>query len=52
MSSVHPSQDTVIEGLHAHAYPVDSQLQKAPDIFLTLFDDVLRVHFDGELVAI
>ena len=50
MAAVHPAEDSVVEGLDAHADPVHAKGKESMDIFMPFFHDVLRVHFYGELI--
>ena len=49
--AVHPPEHPVVEGLDADAQAVHAQGKEAFDIALSLFDEVLRVHFHRELAV-
>ena len=49
--AVHPLQEVVVEGLHAHADAVHAQLPEAFQVGEALLDDVVRVDFHGEFLV-
>ena len=49
VAPVHPTENPVVERLHAHAHAVDSQLQQPADVRRPLLNDILRIHLDRKL---
>ena len=49
VAAVHPTEQVLIKGLYAHAYPVYSEGLETLHVGNSFQDDVFRVHFHGEL---
>ena len=50
MSAVHELQDSVIEGLDSHTYPVDTQIKKSLDIRFPLIHYIFRIDLNSEFL--